>query len=178
MEHLVVLHYCRDTEIAKHELGVLTVAEKEITRFNVLMDNPHVMTVFQCGSRLQGYSAELVHVTVELVFVEGASLEIFHKFVVAIDAIDIHFSEVISSYYHLKVDSRNKFHQLLLYLELGIIYFQHEFLFILLDKKHLTLTGIVAEGLKFCVLFATNEERLCGCTAIARFICSGHNRCC
>ena len=158
MHHLIVLHHCRNTEVSENKLCMLAVTEEEIAGLYVLMYNPKVMAVFEGSGSLQGYTAELVHVAIDLIFVESATLKVFHKFVVAIHSIHIHLSEVVGPDYHLEVDSRDEFHQLLLYLKLWIIYFEYELFLIFLDKEYLPLTGIVAEGIHFGVLLTTNKE--------------------
>ena len=117
------------------------------------------MAIFKGGGSLQGNSAELVDIAINLIFVESTSLKVFHKFVITIYSIYIHLSEVIGPDNHLEVYCRDKFHQLLFDLKLRIIHFEHEFLVILFNKEHLSLSGIVAKCFHLDVSLSTNEER-------------------
>ena len=134
-----------DTEVTQHNFLVRLIAEEVVARLDILMDNVVVMTVGQCCSTLQGYTAELVEVAVEVVVCQRTTAEILHEFVVAALTLHIGLTIVGNLDDHLQIEILDNAHQTLLDGEVGVIHFQHTLALVAFYQEHLSLTRVVAQ---------------------------------
>ena len=89
------------------------VSEKQVAWLDIFMQDITLMAIGQCSRTLQGYSPELVHITVQMIVSESSSLQILHQFVVPMLTIDIGLTEIIDLDDHLKVKVINALQYLL-----------------------------------------------------------------
>ena len=61
-------------EVSQHQLAVISVTEEVVAGLDILVDDVVVMTVSQRCCSLEGNTAELIEVTVYVIFVERATL--------------------------------------------------------------------------------------------------------
>ena len=135
-----ILNDTGDTEVAKHHLLMRLIAEEIVARLDVFVDDIVVVTVGQGSSTLQGNTAELVVVAVEVVVCQRTTTEILHEFVVAVLTIHIGLTIVGNLDDHLQIEILDDAHQFLLDGEVGIVHFQHTFTLVAFYQEHLCLT--------------------------------------
>ena len=121
MQFSVILQHAGNAEIAKNDLCMLLITEKQITRLHILMQDIVTVTISQGCSCLQRYTAELIQVTIQVVVNHRPTPEIFHQFIVPALTIDIHFSVVDKRYDHLKLEIIDGLQHLLVDIERRII---------------------------------------------------------
>ena len=137
---------------------MVAIAEEEVRGLDVLMQDVVIMTVGEGSGSLQGYAAELVHVSVNVVVAQRSSGQILHELVVAVLAVDIGLSEIIELDYHLEAEGADDLQHLLVDVEVGVVHLQHERLLLVLDKENLCFAGIVAQAFQLTVLYPLQHK--------------------
>ena len=139
----VLIQHARDTEVSKHQFCMLLVTEEEVTGFHILMQNTALVTIGQGCSSLQGDTAELVDVAIQMILRQRATAQIFHQLVITVFTVNICLAVVVNPDYQLKAKIIDCLENLPVNVEVRIIYLQNKGLIIMLHQEHLCLSRIV-----------------------------------
>ena len=146
VQPLVVLQETGDTEVTEHQFFVVLIAKQVVTRFDILVNDIVLVAIRQGCCSLQGNTAELSEVAVELIIRQTATLQILHEFVVAVLAFDVGLAVVGHVDQHFKAEILDDTHQFLFDDEVRIIDLQHPQAFHSFYEEHLRLSRVVAQG--------------------------------
>ena len=158
MDALVTIQHTGDAKVAQYYLRMLLITEEEVAGFDILMDDIAVMTISKCGSSLQGNTAELIEVTIQIIVRKRTSSQILHQLIVTILTIYISLAIIVNLHDSLHAKTLDNPQQCLLDGEVRIIYLQHHLLLVALDQKNLCLTRIVTETFKVMVNFSFDKK--------------------
>ena len=139
---------------------MVLVSEEIIGWLDVFMKNTVAMAIIQRSGSLKGDATELIEITVQMILLKGASLQILHQFIAAVLSVYIHLSEIVELDHHLELKAVDASHQLLVDVIIGIIDLQHIFLSSMIHQKDLSLARVLAQRTHEPILFAFQCEHL------------------
>ena len=156
----ILIENAGDAEIAKHQFCMLLVAEEEIRRFDILMQNITLVTVSQGSRTLQGDTTELVDVAVQMIFAHRTTTKVFHELIIAVLALYVGLTVIVDPHDHLEIEVVDCLEDLPVDIEIGIVDLQNEVLTITFNEKHLGLTRVVTQRLNVPVCDTFQEKRI------------------
>ena len=158
MHFFIAFEDTGNTKVAQHEFFVIRITEEEIAWFDVFVDDIVVMAVCQCCGSLQGYTAELIEITVQVIVVQRATTQIFHQLIVTVFPVDIGLTKIVNLDNHLHADILDNTHQGSLDGEVGIVYLQYSITLFTSYQKNLGFTRIITQAFDALIYPAFQHE--------------------
>ena len=158
MRLAILIQDTGDTEIAKHQFCMLFIAEEEIGRFDVLMQDIALMTICQSSCALKGNTTELIQITIKMILAHRTTAKVLHEFVITMLAFYISLTVIVNPDDHLKIEIVDCLEDLSVDIEIWIVYLQDIFLIITFYEKNLGFTRIITQRLNVPIVHSFQHE--------------------